>query len=383
MKHSPQERMLRETIKRALIESILKEDDTGAVYSAMASANADIMSHSGGMGGNSLGMHYSSDEKFIKAFVDPFADVIKTALGSTKEIMRKAGTVLNVAFNTLATTLIPFLKASYTDVFENERADIQKLRGEYGQVYDRVWATFTNHDTQLLAFMCSPGAFITGKMAAASPKTAVQLLDVATGGQLRGVLSRYFDKTVHGKGGGNVSSFWGRVGEDRIESFGESVLTTFGKPLLLEDDENKKVKQTSDYAEFYKAVLDPSFVNAALGKSSFAKKMSKSAMDVNDKTLHKIKDTVEPVLKADSANELAGLVKKHVDLSKVPQEERERAESALLKTVNESTMKFNTAVISARIKDAGVDKNSAFYAHNAKLISELNSLAGLEINKKK
>lgn len=193
---------------RSYIRTILKEEAVeGGGYSPDM---RDGMSTWGTSGAGDI----------YKIFVSPFTDVLKTTIGKTKEVMRRARTVLRVAFETVVTTFVPFVEDSYDEIFAKEKQDIEKIRGQYKDVYDRT-SKALGGDAKVAAFLLAPGAVMAIDAVKAAPAAAAQTLSVLSGG----FTDKYFE------GGGR------RLGR-------ESKVFHKQKLLELKDDDMKEKLQT-------------------------------------------------------------------------------------------------------------------------------------------
>lgn len=162
--------LLREYIKQALLT---EEVETGMGH--------DL---TGGWGSVTTGQLWN-------VFASPFTDVIRTAAGEAKEIMRRSQTLLAVLLETLKTTLVPFLDNNYKEIFSNEQAAINQIRSQNRDVYDRTRKALQG-DAQMIAFLAAPGTFLAataGKMSAMALK---ETLSIATGG----VSDRYLRESI-------------------------------------------------------------------------------------------------------------------------------------------------------------------------------------------
>lgn len=135
----------------------------------------------------------------LSSLVKPFTDVIATAAGAAEEVYRRWRTVLRVAIEAAITTVIPFVKDSYDEIFQEEARDIQSIRSKYKDVYDRT-ENALGGDAKALAFIMAPGAFLTTKAAALTfqkaPKAAAELLSSLTAGISDKYLGKYL-KEAH------------------------------------------------------------------------------------------------------------------------------------------------------------------------------------------
>ena len=175
-----------ERLLREYVQSILLEDEAGgntALFGgAGAGFNAYDASFSHGVGGGAGAWSGGSAQDLHDTFIGPFVDVFKTAVGKTKEITRKTRTLLWVGLQTVLTTLIPIYGYNYAEVFDKEKEDIEKIRGEYKDVYDRTEAALSGPDATLLAFMASPALTLGAFAAKATPEATKGLFSAVSGG---------------------------------------------------------------------------------------------------------------------------------------------------------------------------------------------------------
>ena len=169
-------RLLREYVRQSLSlkQQKLNEDSYGAGemgYYNAASGYHDERFYSGGEDPGPL----------LKAFVEPFTDVFKTAVAGVKSIASDVATSLRVGFETIITTIFPFISADYQKIFERRDERMEKIRSEYSDVFERTDEALKG-DAQLLAFMINPAGYLAGKAAMNAPAATKELLSVATGG---------------------------------------------------------------------------------------------------------------------------------------------------------------------------------------------------------
>lgn len=98
---------------------------------------------------------------FYKAFVQPFMDVVDTTMKAAKITAEDIKTSLEVAFHATLTVLVPFYGYDYSETFKKNRANIDKIKSQYKDVTQRTTKALTGGDASLVAFMISPGAFLT------------------------------------------------------------------------------------------------------------------------------------------------------------------------------------------------------------------------------
>lgn len=166
------EALLREYVRSMLLET----EFAGAVESSGLP--------SWGLSGNDL----------VKAFISPFTDVAKTAIGKGKEIVRRGRTLVRVAFETVISSIIPGIEGEYDKIFEKEESDLENIRSEYRDVYDSTEKAFGK--AKALAFFASPGLLLP-YFAKGTGKKSIDILDVASGGLVSDLLGA---KSLKGKG---------------------------------------------------------------------------------------------------------------------------------------------------------------------------------------
>lgn len=123
-----------------------------------------------------------SGSDLAKAFIQPFTDVVSTAVGKSKELLARGGTLFKVTFEAVVSMLIPFVQGDYDKIFANEKKKIQNIRSQYKDVYARTDAALASGDASVLAFLASPGAVIVSSISKMAPEKAAALLSVVTAG---------------------------------------------------------------------------------------------------------------------------------------------------------------------------------------------------------
>ena len=255
---------------RECIREILKEDDYGGM---------DMMA------GMPYGMHFASQDQMYQIFVKPFADVVGVVAGKTKELSTKGLTLLKVAFESLATTLIPILKDSYGEIFADEKEKIDKIRSDYADVYNATWDAFKEMDVLVAAFMYRPDLFLTVQFARKAPRAVAKLLSVLSGGALDKVLGGI----LQGGGGGKKT--------DHREGPGmpfESVL----------HEKGDKKKQADNLVDKLEKLIAHKKVKALLANSQKVQQMTQVGEGLVRETLKRVFEQAQGVLAAKSLQDL-------------------------------------------------------------------------------
>lgn len=164
---------------RNYVRTLITEDDGGGDAGGIGGSGfgyGDM--YGGGMGGMYI---MGSNQGLYDTFVKPFLEVIQTTSGVTKEFMRRVGTAVNVAFEVVVTTMIPFVRDSYAEIFDDEERDIEALRMKYKEIYASNEEMFYNADMHVLAFSINPVRYATAIFLRKSPKAASKALEILTG----------------------------------------------------------------------------------------------------------------------------------------------------------------------------------------------------------
>lgn len=291
-----------------------------------------------GMDNGPGGAHFASGDQMYKIFVKPFTDVVKVAAGKTKEMSTRTQTVLNVAFQSVATTLVPVLKDTYDEVFADEHKSLEKIKSEYASTYGETWEAFQKSDFMLAAFMYRPDLFLTGAFIKKSPKVALKLASILSGGKLDNVIS-----TLLSKNEGLVRE---ASGVDKLESF-------FA---------NEKVRKV-------------------LKGSNLSRRMSEDGQEVVRGTLKKVFSQASEVLSATSLSAIQKVAGKQIPglqkLGELQGNERQAAEQNIMKGAKAGMKAFYVKQLEDRVKkavEAGVPKEHPFIKDHLGVISKIKAL---------
>lgn len=306
---------------REAIELLLEDD-----YGDLALSDAAV---------GPYGQHFGSGEDLYKIFVKPFTDVVATAAGGTKELSQRGQTLLKTAFEAVATSLLPFMKDNYSDIFADEAQQIKKIRQQYAKVYNDTWEAFNNHDLLVAAFMYRPDLFLTTTMAKQAPRAAGKLLSVLSGGRLDKALQKFNILK-----GAPAKIKWSKA----IEGPGvplEGVIREAGD----DDQEQPIVKLVNDER-----------VKKVLANSEIVKKMTQVGKALVQGTLKKVYDEASAVLSAKNLVDLQKKVGKKLPgmdkLQQVPEQERQGAEQALLANAKKALKEFYVKNLQGQVEEA-------------------------------
>jgi len=365
--------MSTERLLREYVREVLKEDD-GGVYGDLANANAAMSPY---------GMTYGSGDELYKVFVKPFMDVVDTTMGKTKELSQRTQTLVKVAFETIATTLIPIFTDSYKEIFAKEKQELDKIKQEFGEVYQSNIDAFRDNDVFWTAFCYAPAAIITHQLAKRSPQVAVKMISSLTGGSMDDFLKRVLGKfggkeappktglDYHGSspsGGGGGGNWLG------YDSGGGGSHSGTTEGVIREDGEEKKQPDIG-------SVLTNPKLLAKIEESDIVKKMRQEAQGVVRGTLETIYKQASAVMKANSLQDLqhsTGKTVKGVEkLAALPPQEKQKAEQAILKTFKQSMKSFYLKNLESQVKQAtsaGVAENSPYVQDYTKIIAKIKAL---------
>lgn len=335
---------------RSLIKQIIKEDYDGF--------------DSGGMIGP-YGVHFANSDQLYNAFVKPFVDVVDVAGGKTKELSQKTNSLLKIAFESIATTLLPFLQDSYKEIFANEKEALDSIKSEYNDVYNATWDAFKDNDIVTMAFMYNPGSVLTSTIAKKLPGVTGKLLSVLSGGSLDGFLDKVKEK--FGRTGKQQQS---RSAGGNSDSWYDENKRSSG-PMLTEDQEKHSVQDV---------ITNKKVVEKALS-STIAQRMQKDAQTAVRKTLTTVYKQAQAIASANNLQDLQNKLGKKVPggekLNQIPEQEKQSAETELLATVKKSMKQFYVQSLEAQLKQAtdnGITNDNKFVKDYNNIISKIKAL---------
>jgi hypothetical protein len=323
---SNERRILKEYVKSVLLE----DEGYGAAY-------GDYSDSPYGMG------MYSGGPSLYKIFVEPFVDVFKTAKATAEDLSARTRAAAKVAFEGIATSLIPGLSSDYKAIFDKERADLQKIKGKYKDVFERTDKALFNegNDFVLLAFLLDPARFITATALNKAPGVVLSIFEILSGENLK--LRSFFDKLKlikHAPGQSKEPSGGYMGGQGYLEG------------RIYEDNG----KQQDPNAQL-KAKLSNPKVLAAVQNSAKAKAMKQDAMALVNQTVNDLLAKVKSVQSARTLDDLAKVApgfdrSKLAALQKLPANERQAAEQAIVAQVKKAANEFYTKTLQSQIDSA-------------------------------
>lgn len=343
-------------ILREYVSQLLREDD----YGGMMMAAGDM---------NPYGVHIASNDALYKTFIKPFVDVVDVAAGKTKELSQKAQTLGKIAFETIGSTIFPWLSSDYAEIFQEEKSQIDKIKSQYSEVYQATWDAFQTNDVAWTAFFCYPGAVFASSLARKTPLVTLKMLSVFSGGTMDNFLSkaqRKFSTTSSGKGKNNNNDYGG----DKLPS-------PTWESVLREDSEQPKKKSKITLAD---VVTNEKVIKKALS-SPVAQRLQKETRSVVQGTLRSVLEHAQAVMSSNSFEDLQKKIGKPLKglekLKGMQPEARQAAEAQMLSTLKKSMTSFYVKNLEAQVKqalDAGIPKNSGYVTDYATVIQKIKSL---------
>lgn len=369
--------------------------------------------YDGGGGGSPYGIAYGSPDEMMDTFIGPFTDVFKTAVGKTKEVTRKTKTLLNVSFRTLISSFFPFIGQDYKSVFDEEKADIEKIRSEYKDVYDRTDKALASNDAAMLAFMANPAVALSAWSVKQTPKVIKGTLSALTGGVSDDVYDNAVDAAKKADNwamtdsssdngyGSRKSKHRREEDEDESDELRKKMLrgedpsksqpkvsvrdaamsVGMGEGRLREEDE-KKQKSGGGKKVTPKVILtNKKFIDKVLS-SQKSKQIQKNATDTYRKTLKSVFSHAENVMKkVKTIEDLEKIAKKKVpeadQIRKLPPEEKARAEKTLIDGIRQSTKDFyikNLTDHLDKVIKAGIPEESQYIKDYRQVIQKIKAL---------
>jgi hypothetical protein len=342
---------------REYIRELLTEDDGGAYGEMMDLAASSPM-----------GMEFVGRDQLMNIFVGPFITAIGHTTGKVKEISASAISVLRIAFETIATTLIPILQSDYADIFSDEQKQLEKIRNEYGHYYQETFEALHNDDVLVAAFLYQPELFMTNSLAKRAPKAVAKTLSILSGGLLDKILGNFLNPDDEKKKTSSKKAFSKPSGDMGYGGMGGSDMWYEG--LIREDSEEKEEESP------LMKLINNGKVKKLIANSDQTKKLASIGHKVVDDALQKVEQRANTVMNVKSLEELQRNLGKKIPglekLSKVPQQERQVAEQQLLKSVKQSIKEFYIKQLTSQIKKAvssGVPQDHPYVkAHEATLL---------------
>ena len=293
---------------------IIREDDGAGFGSYGGYANFGTYSP--------YGVHYASSDALYNTFIKPFVDVVDVTIGKTQELSQRAQTLLKVAFETIASTIIPVLQSDYSKIFEEEQKNLEKIKNEYAEVYNSTWEAFKNKDVALMAFFAFPGIVLTSQFAKKAPKSTYKLLHVLSGGSF----NNWYENILN-KSGLNPK-------------YNTSALSkAWGESLIREDTIVKDKPKGTKKISIGDIITNKKFVDAALDNPD-VKRMQLEAQKTIINTLNEVYKHAHDIMNVNSLEQLSKVIKEPIDgideLNKIPPQQKKVAEENLLKTLKSS-----------------------------------------------
>lgn len=326
------------------------------------------------IGMSPFGVHYGSADDLHKIFVKPFVDVFKVAAGKTKEVARRSITAVQVAFEAIATSLIPFVQDSYSEIFKEQKKDLDKIKLEYKDVYDSTFEAFKHSDIAITAMFCYPQYVFTGLLAQRSPAEALKLMGVISGGALEPVIHKIQNK--FGTIATHSPSPSKKPSKDTFASDAAKIqMPSFGENILREKSEKNNRKK-----ELTRVVTNKRLINAAL-QTSKAQELQKRSREFLNETLSKIVEQAKAIVSLNSVEEIQKAIGKPVSgieqIKSLPKEELNAANKKLLKTLKTSVKTYYVKELEAQVEELkkyGFDESTEIVAKYKEAISTIKGL---------
>lgn len=351
-----------ETLLREYVRGILTEDD----YGMGAFDYTDPGPYAS---------RFGTSQDLYDAFVSPFVDVFKTAVGKTKEVAQATKTLLTVALQTVLTTLIPIYGYNYSSLFDEQDEKIEKIRDEYKDVYDRTESALKNSDAGMLAFMASPILTSTYWVGKKSPDVIKGALSAATGGESDELFDSLKEKAI-------AAERWlvGDDGESRSSSSSKkkSPKDFYGESRIVEAEAKAQIKSKITPEK----ILKSNVFTSRVAESPRLKEMQRVAIATYRETLTKIYSQAEDLLKkAKTVEDLEKLAKKPIkDIEKVKAlkgEERAKAEKMLIDSVRKSMKEFYVKSLNDQVDSVvrvGIPEESQYVLDFKAMIKKIQAL---------
>ena len=249
-KLNEQERLLREYIESILLE--YEGDD-------------------GGYGGSSGYTDLGGGSGYFKGF----KRVFQTFVGKSKELAQRVKGAVSLTLEAIGGICLPFVNAEYKKVLDKTNKDVAAVRQQYQKLYDETSKLLGEKDAQFLMFMLNPTQWITGKFLETAPDTAVDVLDVATGGKMTDFLGKVKTAVGFATKGAAIHSGYTNMNSSR----------NYCGNRLNEDKEEKK--GGIDEEKLAEILRSPKVVNF-IKNNPMIKEMQAKAQQIIDKEVEEM-----------------------------------------------------------------------------------------------
>lgn len=313
-------------ILKEYVKSVLLEDDGG--YGMTAADISDSSPYGISMGGPSL----------YKIFVEPFVDVFKTGKAAAEDMSTRSRAAAKVAFEAIASSLIPIYSTDYQKIFEKEHQQLAKIKEKYRDVFERTDKALFNegNDFVVMAFLMDPARYITFTALKSAPQAVLGVLEVLAGENAK--LRRFFDKLKLNSH--NSSPARGSSNHMGGQGYLESKLYEEGEPPdpLATKLNNPKVM-------------------AALSASPKVQAMKRDAQVLANASVSELLEKVKALNSARTIEDLARSApgfdrSKLAAIQKLPPNEKQAVESAIVNQVKKAAQQFYLKTMQSQIDSA-------------------------------
>lgn len=354
------------------IEAFLVEYEGGGAAETYANAGITA-SDIAGASGHGYGGSFGSGSDLKAAFITPFTDVFKTAIGKAKEVSVEARTLVTVALLSALTVIIPFLGVKYDKIFEKEKKDLEKIKSKYKDVYDRTNRALQSNDAAFLAFMADPKAVLSLWGASKAPAVMSDILSVVT----LGASDALYDKIKNLNLPDKIEYSDEKTKKKRKKSVSSS------REDLVSDWFLREEKQGSNEDEFKRKVYsDQEFINRVTDNKHL-EEMRKYSIVLYKRSLTQVYEQLDELFnKVKTAEDLERFLKgKHVpELEKIKElqgEEKKKAEKFLLGGIKGAMKKYYIKSLEQHLNSvvsAGIPRDSQYVKDYKEAIQKIKSL---------
>lgn len=360
-------RILKEYVKSVLLED---EGYGGSDYAAMGDSPYGIS-----WGGPSL----------FKIFVQPFSDVLQTGQAAVEDLSARARTAAKVAFEAVATSILPFYSSDYKEIFEKEAEQIGKIKEKYRDVFERTDAAFAySGDAMLLAFLLDPTALISATVLKKAPAAALEVFETLAGENehLRALFKKLkiVSRGSSGKSKESEAGVWTTKGGGKGGGWGGGdYMGGGGAGIGLEGKLHEKKKANPN--EILVTQLSNPKVQAELQKSPVVMSMKKDARALVNSTVNQLMDRYKQVSSAKSVEDLIRIFpqvnrSKLQALQGLPPDQKAPVEAAIMTQLKASAKEFYAKSLQAQIEQSmkqGIPESHPLLQGYKKVISMIKS----------
>lgn len=343
---------------REYVKSIIMSEDYG---------DGGYYGYNDGAYGPGDGMGGSGGEKLANAFKQSAKMIGGSIKAAGEDMSARAWTGLKVLQQSLLTTILPFVKEDYKQIFANEKNQLNQIRSKYAELFKQIDDAVFHEDFVFAAFLYNPAEVITTAIAKKAPGAAVDLLMIlATGNEKLYNVLQNLKHDIKKAGGDKVTQTSdNKAGKKKSSKTAIAVGAGAGLEAI-----NEKLRNLAKDRKVQEIISNNQTVASmkADGDAS-VKSVLADIVNAAEEDLHKARN-IEAIEQNYPKVDFSAL-------KKTPANERANIEHQLVSSVKKMIKDFHAQQIQSRMKRGsrlGFTSDSEFMQLHQKALDKLRSL---------